>query len=77
MNTRQTYLTRNDTDCGEGSFDSISWALVMLGKEDDKTLNFAVLHGNEDSPTRLELWKAEPNHDTKPDLVLTEKDFKQ
>ena len=74
MNNRQTYLTRNDTDCGAGSFDSIKWALESFDKEDDKTLNFAVLHGNEDSPTKIEFWKDEPNHDTPPDLILKEEE---
>jgi hypothetical protein len=71
----QTYLTRKDSDCGDGLFDSIKWALEMFKREDDKSLNFAVLDGDKTSPSKIEFFKNEPKYDTKPDLVLTEKDF--
>jgi len=74
MNNQQTYLTRKDADCGAGLFDSIKWALEMFDKEDNKTLNFAVLHGAETHPSKIEFWKDEPDYDTKPDLILTEKE---
>jgi hypothetical protein len=74
MNTRQTYLTRNDTDCGAGSFDSIKWALEIFDKPDDQSLNFAVLHGYETHPSKIEFFKNEPNYDTKPDLILTKEE---
>ena len=73
-NIMQTYLTRKDADCGAGLFDSIKWALEIFDREDDQTLNFAVLHGHETHPSKIEFFKEEPNYDTKPDLILTEEE---
>jgi hypothetical protein len=66
----QTYLTRTDADVGVGLFDSIAWALEEhVHIADYSMYNFAVLHGNEDSPDKLEFWVSEPNFDTPPDYV--------
>lgn len=70
----QTYLTRNDSDCGSGTFDSIKWALEKFNRQDDQSLKFAVLYGNEDNPNKVEFFRDKPNHDTKPDLILTEEE---
>ena len=67
-------LTRRDTDVGAGSFDSIAWAYeVHLKEPDPRTYNFAILHGNDDCPFRIQFWKEEaplyrlpPDRDWKP-----------
>ena len=66
---RQTYITRFD-EVGAGFFDSIAWAFEKYGQSDNAFFNYGVIIGNEDSPERIELWKAEPNWDSKPDLIL-------
>lgn len=64
-----TYLTRKD-EVGVGQYDSIEWCFdVHIKKPDTKEFNFAVLHGNEDAPSKIEFWRIEPNFDTPPDYV--------
>jgi hypothetical protein len=60
-----TYLTRKDADLGEGLFDSIAWAYEVHVKEPDpRVYNFAILHGNEDAPSKIEFFVQEnPNVD--------------
>jgi hypothetical protein len=54
---RQTFLTRRDTEVGEGVFDSIAWAMeVHVKAPDTGEFNFAVLFGNEDAPVRIEFY---------------------
>lgn len=67
---RSTYLTRKDADCGVGLFDSIKWALEKFNLNDDKIFNFALLHGNEDSPVKIEFWKEEPKINSIPDFII-------
>lgn len=65
-------LTRKDTDVGAGTFDSIKWAIEEHMKEkDDGTYNYGTLEGNEDSPTRIRLWKQDPQWKTPPDRTWT------
>ena len=71
----ETYVTRND-ECGSDGFDSIAWIFETHIKEPDtREFNFAILYGNEDSPSKIELWRGRfggqeaPHYDTKPDRV--------
>jgi len=66
----ETYITRKDEGVGVGSFDSIAWAFEKYGIEDDKNINYGVIHGNEDSPIMICLWEKEPSYMQKPDLIL-------
>lgn len=53
-------LTRHDPDVGVGAFDSIAWAYeVHLKEPDPHTYKFAILHGNEDCPFRIQFWREE------------------
>ncbi len=64
------YLTRKDTDVGVGEYDSIQWLFdVHLKRPDTHEYNFALLHGNEDSPQKIELWREEPDYNTRPDVT--------
>lgn len=67
-----TVLTRKDA-VGVDAYDSISWALEVHCKLTDMGLfNYAVLHGNEDSPERIDFWMtSEPNWNQEPDYVWT------
>jgi hypothetical protein len=58
---------------GSGPFDSIKWALETHMKEHDTgEFNYAVLHGNEDAPLKIQLWRnPEPKWDEKPDREWT------
>ena|SRR5689334_16108675 len=66
-------LTRKDTDVGNGAFDSIAWAFSEhLGYRDTGAYQSAVLHGNEDSPDKIEFYlQAEPTVNDKPELIWT------
>jgi hypothetical protein len=67
----QVFLTRNDLGVGEGAFDSIAWLFeTHLREADIPEMQSAVLHGNEDSPDRIELfYAAEPLWNAAPDKV--------
>jgi len=69
--SNQIYMTRADAGIGAGLFDSIAWAFeAHLREPDTHEYHFAVLRGwHEDSPERIEFWRAEPNHDTPADRV--------
>jgi hypothetical protein len=55
--SKETMLTRRDTDVGEGSFDSIAWALnVHVKTHDTGIYHAAILHGNEDCPERIDFY---------------------
>lgn len=60
-------LTRRDT-VGTGRWqphDSIKWALETHLKEPDTGIyNYGILHGNEDCPLRIQLWKTDPEWKT-------------
>ena len=66
-------LTRHDP-VGVEPYDSIRWAYeVHLKEPDDGKYNFAILHGNEDAPFRIQfwieespLWRNPPDRDWKP-----------
>ena len=62
-------LTRHD-EVGVEPYDSIKWALETHVKQPDTgEFNFAILHGNEDSPMRIQFWKDEaPLWRNPPDL---------
>jgi len=65
-----TYMTRDDKDVGVGSFDSIAWLYeTVFHVPDGKVFNYAMVYGNLDSPSKVELWSDEPNYDSKPDHV--------
>jgi hypothetical protein len=68
---RQVYLTRHDTDVGVGVFDSIAWAFeTHLHTQDTGEYHFALMTcWNEDSPTKIEFWRGEPQYNTNPDYV--------
>lgn len=71
----QSYLTRKDLDVGAGSFDSIAWAFESHVKQRDTMIyNFALLHGNEDCPEKIEFWSNEPDFDTPADYVYVRTD---
>lgn len=68
MNT--SYLTRQDTNVGARSFDSIEWAFeTHLQMNDSGAYNFALLFGNEDAPSMIQFWRNEPNFDTPADFI--------
>ena len=47
-------LTCNDDRLGEGSFDSIKWALeTHCRMTDNAVFNSAILYGNEDAPSKI------------------------
>lgn len=57
---KETWLTRHDTDVGEGEFDSIAWAFENhVKQEDEGKYDSAVLFGNEDAPERIEFYTFE------------------
>jgi hypothetical protein len=70
-------LTRHD-EVGAAPYDSIKWAFeVHLHEQDTGEFNFAVLHGNEDAPIRIQFWRDEaplwrnpPDKDWKPEPRL-------
>lgn len=65
---KQTYMTRKDSDVGVGLFDSIKWIFeTHLRETDTDEYNFAILYGNEDSPSRIDFWRNEPDYDSIPD----------
>ena len=69
-NPRMTQLTRAD-EINSAYFDSIEWALdCHVNRPDTGEFNFAVLHGNEDAPERIEFWRAEMPF-AAPDFVWT------
>lgn len=56
-----TILTRKDTVGHWQPYDSIAWALeVHLKEPDTGEYNYGILHGNEDCPLRIQLWKKDP-----------------
>ena len=76
----QTVLTRHDS-VGTDSFDSIHWVFEVhitplykahgMDVRDVDEFHFAILHGNEDAPSKIELWRsASPYHNSKPDLTV-------
>lgn len=68
---RETFLTRHDTDVGEGEFDSIAWAMeTHVDMIDDGKYQSAILYGNEDDPKRIDFYTEEnPRVDTVPAFV--------
>ncbi len=63
-----TILTRSDA-VGAKPYDSIKWALeVHIKQPDTGEFNYGILHGNEDAPLRIQLWKADPEWKTPCDL---------
>jgi hypothetical protein len=45
-------------------FDSIKWVIETHLKEmDTGEFHYGILHGNEDAPLKIELWKQDPNWD--------------
>lgn len=70
---KEIYITRKDAGLGVGLFDSIKWAFEHFGKKDDIRFNYGIQIGWHDSePSKVHLWKEEPNWDAKPDLILEE-----
>jgi hypothetical protein len=60
-----TILTRKDLNVGVGAYDSIKWAIETHMKEADTgEFHYGVLHGNEDAPLRIQLWREDPNWNT-------------
>lgn len=60
-----TILTRQDEVNKWQPYDSIKWAIETHLKETDTgEFNYGILHGNEDSPLRIQLWKEDPNWKT-------------
>jgi hypothetical protein len=56
-----TILTRSD-HVGVEPYDSIKWALdVHIKQPDTGEFNYGILHGNEDAPLRIQLWKQDPD----------------
>jgi hypothetical protein len=66
----ETYITREDNGLGVGSFDSIAWIFEKYGIADNKDIKYGVIHGNEDSPKMVCLWKEEPTYMQKADIIL-------
>lgn len=63
---KQTFMTRHDTDVGDGVFDSIHWLFETVLKESDPQdtdpdlpVDSAIVYGNEDSPERIEFYSLE------------------
>ena len=75
-NPNISFLTRHDSEVGEGIFDSIAWALSQHAERiDTGEYNTAVLYGNEDAPDKIEFFKnADPNHDEVADYLWTSPD---
>jgi len=66
-----TILSRAD-QIGGTAFDSIAWALdVHIKKPDTRIYNYGILHGNEDAPLRIQLWREDPEWTTPCDLDWT------
>lgn len=64
-----TFMTRQD-NVGCKPYDSIAWIFRVHIKEvDEYIFEYAVLYGNEDAPSKIELYRDEPEHDTNPDRV--------
>lgn len=65
-----TTLTRADA-VGSNPYDSIKWALeTHVGVQDHGEYNFAILQGNEDSPSQIDFWKtSEPTYTQPADYV--------
>jgi len=65
-----TTLTRTD-EVGSTPFDSIAWVFdTHVRLPDTGVYHFAILHGNEDSPSVIEFYhNPAPNYNDKPDLV--------
>jgi hypothetical protein len=60
-----TILTRSDKGVGVGATDSIKWAIeTHLHEKDTGEYNYGILHGNEDAPLRIQLWKQDPEWQT-------------
>ena len=76
-NPNISFLTRKDSEVGEGDFDSIAWAFETHVKAPDTgEYQTAVLYGNEDAPERIEFFKnADPNHDEVADYIWIDPDF--
>lgn len=63
-----TILTRKDEFMPPETFDSIKWAIeVHMGERDMGTYNYGILHGNEDCPLKIQLWKKDPEWKDPPD----------
>lgn len=77
-------LTRHDEVGALVPYDSIAWAYEVHLKElDPRTFNFAILHGNEDCPFRIQfwiveapLWRLPPDRDWKPQQYFLSADGK-
>lgn len=71
IDMRVYYLTRHDDIGATRDYDSIKWLYdTHLHELDTDEYHYAMLHGaNEDSPIKVELWKAEPNWNTPPDKI--------
>ena len=67
-----TILTRADP-VGSEPYDSIAWAFEVhiepqFGVGDKNEFHCAILTGNEDAPSRIELWRSgNPHYQAKPD----------
>jgi len=66
----ETYITRKDEGLGVSSFDSIAWVFEKFNMKDNKEMNYGIMHGNEDSPAMVCLWREEPSYLQRPDLIL-------
>lgn len=68
---KQTFMTRADAELGQGLYDSIAWIFeVHVKTPDTGEYNSAVLHGNEDCPETIQLWRdSSPNFGALPDAV--------
>ena len=63
-----TILRRQDVHVGAGFFDSIKWAIeTHMGEKDTGEFNYGILHGNEDAPLKIDLWRKDPEWRDPPD----------
>lgn len=66
-------LSRTDQIAGS-AYDSIKWAFTEHVKEEDRgKYNFALLHGNEDSPWEIEFFVNMPHWNSEPDYIWTQR----
>ena len=75
---RETFMTRHDSEVGEGIFDSIAWAYeVHLHESDPGDFDSAILFGNEDCPQRIEFYSLEsPTIDDTPARVWVNPEYR-
>lgn len=65
--TGGVFITRRDDVGATTPYDSIKWVLeTHLKLPDHNWFNSAIIYGNEDSPTKIELWRSKNPDDNRP-----------